>query len=109
MGCVLRKDVYKRQIIFCPFVREGRIEVLLPIFKKIIEAGGEVIVYTRSVSEHVRLYQKKARDLIDNLRREGVIVRIRKNMHEKVILIDDTLVSVSYTHLDVYKRQPILS
>ena len=30
--------------------------------------------------------------MIDNLRREGVIVRIRKNMHEKVILIDDTLV-----------------
>ena len=86
------KNASKRVIIFCPFVREGRIEVLLPIFKKIIEAGGEVIVYTRSVSEHVRLYQKKARDLIDNLRREGVIVRIRKNMHEKVILIDDTLV-----------------
>ncbi len=86
------KNANKRVIIFCPFVREGRIEVLLPVFKEIMEAGGEVIVYTRSVSEHVRTYQKKARDLIDNLRKKGIIVRIRKNMHEKVILIDDALV-----------------
>nr|WP_286172753.1 AAA domain-containing protein [Acetanaerobacterium sp. MSJ-12] len=97
------KNASRRVIIFCPFVREGRIEILLPIFEEIIEAGGEVIVYTRSVSEHVRTYQKKARALIDNLRRKGVIVRIRKNMHEKVILIDDTLVWQGSLNLLSYK------
>ncbi len=86
------KGASKRVIVFCPFVREGRIEFLLPIFKEIIEAGREVIVYTKPVNEHKWDYQKKARALIDNLRREGVIVRIRRSMHEKVILIDDTLV-----------------
>ena len=86
------KNARKRVIIFSPFVREGRIEVLLPIFKGTIVAGIEVIVYTRSVNEHEKDYQKKARELIDQLRREGVIVRIRKQMHEKVILIDDSLV-----------------
>ncbi len=86
------KNASKRVIIFCPFVREGRIEVLLPIFEGIIKAGGEIIVYTRSISEHVRAYQRKARTLIDTLRRKGVAVRIRKHMHEKVILIDNALV-----------------
>lgn len=51
-----------------------------------------MIIYTRPVSEHQDSYQTTARSLIDSLRKEGAVVRIRKNMHEKVILIDDTIV-----------------
>lgn len=86
------KSTSTRLIIFCPFIRKGRIEILLPIFKQIIKRGGEVIVYTRSVSEHAGFYQKAARNLIDGMRRDGITVRIRKGMHEKVILIDDVVV-----------------
>lgn len=86
------KHVHNRVIIFCPFVRKQRIDQLLPLFKKITESGNQVIIYTRPVSEHQDSYQTTARSLIDSLRKEGAVVRIRKNMHEKVILIDDTIV-----------------
>lgn len=81
-----------RVIVFCPFVREGRIDFLLPIFQNIIKSGCEVVVYTRSMSEHFKDYQRIALKLIDSLRSKGITVRIRRNMHEKVILIDDKLV-----------------
>lgn len=86
------KHVHNRVIIFCPFVRKQRIDQLLPLFKKITESGNQVIIYTRPVSEHQDSYQTTTRSLIDSLRKEGAVVRIRKNMHEKVILIDDTIV-----------------
>lgn len=86
------KHVHNQVIIFCPFVRKQRIDQLLPLFKKITESGNQVIIYTRPVSEHQDSYQTTARSLIDSLRKEGAVVRIRKNMHEKVILIDDTIV-----------------
>ncbi len=98
------RNVSKRVIIFCPFVREGRIEALLPVFREIIDAGGEIIVYTRSVKEHMGTYQRKARALIDDLRREGITVRIREKMHEKVILIDDRLVWQGSLNLLSYKN-----
>ena len=55
-----------------------------------------MIVYTRSVNEHAGFYQKAARNLIDGMRRDGITVRIRKGMHEKVILIDGSLNLLSH-------------
>lgn len=86
------KNATMRAVIFCPFVQEKRIQFLLPIFQEMIGAGVTITIYTKPVNEHEKEYQKTARKLIDYLRRQGLAVRIRKNMHEKVILIDDKLV-----------------
>jgi len=79
-------------IIFCPFVREGRIQYLLPHFEKLKGGGVNIIVYTRSVREHSEKYQPKVRSIIDDLRRRGIIVLTRTEMHEKVIVIDHRIV-----------------
>ncbi|MFT4106350.1 MAG: AAA domain-containing protein [Lacrimispora sp.] len=86
------KEAKEEIVIFCPYVREGRIDSLQPHFEKAIEAGVKIIVYTRPVPEHEKKYQAIARKLIDELRRIHITVRMRGEMHEKVVIMDSQLI-----------------
>lgn len=86
------KEAKQEIIIFCPFIREGRIDFLQPYFEKAVEVGVKIIVYTRPVTDHEERYQGIARKLIDGLRGIKVSVRMRNEMHEKVIIMDNYLI-----------------
>lgn len=85
-------SVEKRMIIFSPFMTENRLARLLPVFHDSINMGKEIIVITRPLSDRgkseVTHYQKCEKELIDI----GVKVIHKKGMHEKLVIIDDSVV-----------------
>lgn len=85
------QNARKRIIIFCPYVRNGRIERLLPLFEERIQAGVAIIVYTIPLNEHTPSYQATARGALRTLQQQGIIIRTRPKNHEKLLLIDDDL------------------
>lgn len=86
------KEVRQEIVIFCPYIRIGRIDFLQPYFEKAIESGVKIIIYTRPVIEHEEKYQAVARKLIDKLRHINITVRMRGEMHEKVVIMDSHLI-----------------
>lgn len=79
----------KRLIIFSAFMTEARLSVLLPTFVDAINAGKQIVVVTKTLSERTKedfyKYEKCEREL----RNVGVNVIHKKGMHEKVIFVDN--------------------
>lgn len=86
------KSFKQRLIIYSPFMTEARLSRLLPAFADAIQAGKQIIVVTKAMSERkkteVAPYQKCEKGLRDI----GVTIIHKRGMHEKLIFIDDDIV-----------------
>ncbi len=79
-------------IIFSPFMTENRVSIILPALYEAVSQGKRIVVITRP------LPKPGAKDYTQHLKCEnglkniGVSILHKKEMHEKVILIDDNIV-----------------
>lgn len=82
----------KRLIVFSPFMTEARLGILLPAFTDAINAGKQIIIVTKALSDRGKTelvqYQKCEKELRDI----GVSILHKKGMHEKLIFVDSEAV-----------------
>ncbi len=82
----------KRLIVYSPFMTEARLSILLPAFTDAINAGKQIIIVTKALSDRGKTelvqYQKCEKELRDI----GVSILHKKGMHEKLIFVDSEAV-----------------
>ena len=72
--------------VFCPFLDYGPVQTWLDRLKLRVKAGVKVTVFTRAHKAG-----DKGTKLAEHIRRAGCEVVERERMHEKVLIIDDTV------------------
>jgi len=85
-------SIENRMIIFSPFMTENRIGQLVSEFNDTIKKGKEIIVITRPLSDRGKgeaTHYKKCEEELINI---GVKLIHKKGMHEKLVIIDDSVV-----------------
>lgn len=77
--------------IYCAFLNRKPVERWLKHLTPRIARGVRVTVFTRPVSDHQDQNAERHRAQIQRLQKEGCEVRTRERMHEKVVVLDDTV------------------
>jgi hypothetical protein len=75
-------------IIESPFITVSRIELLLPIFRKLSRRGVQIVVNTRHPDEHEGDYCRQAAEAVAALQDIGAIVLYTGGHHRKLAIID---------------------
>lgn len=86
------KNFKKRLILYSPFITENRISNLLPYFADKINAGKEIVVVTKALSDRGKRELSQYEKIENELSKIGVFVIHKKGMHEKLIFVDDNIV-----------------
>lgn len=83
-----------RVVIYSPFMTQNRVGQMAPHIKAAIGRGVRVYVITKTATEEERGKRQLAtyREIEASLADWGVVVAHKRNMHEKVVLIDDEVV-----------------
>lgn len=81
----------QRIVIFSPFITEKRLSQLLPHFYDAVNQGVQIIIITKALSDHKESEKATYAKCIKVLRDCGVHVIHKKNMHEKLIFIDNDI------------------
>lgn len=81
----------RQMIIYSPFMTENRISILLPSFENAISSGKQIIVITKAMSDRGKKDAFQYKKCEDILEQHGIIVIHKEGMHEKNIIIDDTV------------------
>lgn len=82
------KAFKKRLIIYSPFITESRLGMLLPFLVDAINAGKQIIVVTKALSDRGKTELTQYQKCEKELRNIGVSILHKKGMHEKLIFID---------------------
>ncbi|WP_049576351.1 AAA domain-containing protein [Nocardiopsis sp. SBT366] len=77
--------------IYCAFLNRKPVERWLKHLIPRIAQGVRVTVFTRPVSDHQDQNAERHQVQIQRLQKEGCEVRTRERMHEKVVVLDDTV------------------
>ena len=75
-------------IIESPFIAERRMELLLPILRKLSRRGIRIVVNTRHPDEHEGDYGRQAAEAIVTLQDIGATVLYTGGHHRKLAIID---------------------
>ncbi|RLF01380.1 MAG: hypothetical protein DRK00_11555 [Thermoprotei archaeon] len=78
-----------RILIYSPFLYNEAVERYLGVMETATKRGMEIVVHTLTPEHRNVRYKEMHRRLIEKLRRAGVEVRERRNMHEKAVIILD--------------------
>jgi hypothetical protein len=78
-------------IIESPFMTEKRMQVLLPILKKLRAKNIRIIVNTKPFDEHEPIYREQAIWAVGIMQDMGIDVLLTSGHHRKLAIIDDTL------------------
>lgn len=85
-----RQDVYDAQkelVIYSPFIGAKRTQMLIPLLEERCKAGLTITVVTSSTN-------KLDQEAEHQLRNIGVKMHKKKDMHEKMVFIDDTILYI---------------
>lgn len=84
----------KREVIIeCPFITSTRMEILLPIFKKLLNKGVKIHIVTRDPVEHDEFYRYQATNEILMCCELGIrCTLVKGNFHRKLAIIDKTVI-----------------
>jgi hypothetical protein len=82
------KGVKQRLIILSPFISIRRSSIFMDYFKSMREQGIEIKLHTRPVNQQTGEMANQSEIVIRQLRDIGVKVTERRNMHQKVAIID---------------------
>ena len=85
------KKCKERIVIFSPFITANRLSELLPDMHDTIMQGKRVIVITKALSDRSSKDIASYTKYVDELRKIGVEVVYKKGMHEKIVIIDDSV------------------
>lgn len=116
---IIKTDIQsanKRIIIYCAFMTEKAVAPLLPYFKDAISRRCSIIIITKDYDEFrgTMLQQKKQCESI--LKQTGIQIIHRKNMHHKLIFIDNSIAWIGSlnilsfggsTHEDMFRTESI--
>ena len=75
-------------IIESPFITASRMDLLLPIFRKLSRRGVRIFVNTRHPEEHEGDYCRQAAEAVVTLQDMGAIVLYTGGHHRKLAIID---------------------
>jgi len=89
------KDVLlakKSIVIFSGFITTKRVASYGEIFRARISEGIKIRCVTRPPEDNGSMSQEFSKDALDSLEHIGCAVDTRKNLHEKIIVVDDEIV-----------------
>lgn len=86
------KSFKSRLIVYSPFMTEMRLGTLMPAFTDAINAGKQIIVVTKALSDRGKSELTQYQKCEQELRNIGVSVLHKKGMHEKLIFVDSNAV-----------------
>lgn len=86
------KTVKERLILLSPFVSVRRSGVLMDYFRAMRERGMDIRIYTRPRNQQIGEMANQADVVIEQLRSIGATVIERRNMHQKVAILDNAIV-----------------
>lgn len=75
-------------VIESPFIRSGRVDQLLSILARLQRRGVQVLINTRTPSEHDTLYMAQAENAVAALQELGITVLFTVKHHRKIAIID---------------------
>lgn len=75
-------------VIESPFITTKRMNMLLPVFRRLRQRGVRVIINTRSPEEHDGIYQQQAADAILAMQALDIVVLYTSGHHRKIAIID---------------------
>lgn len=79
-------------IIESPFVSSSRMELLTPIFSKLLTKGVKIHLITRDPAEHDEFFRDQATNEILNCKQMGVnIILLNGHHHRKLAIIDQNI------------------
>ena len=84
-------DAKDRVIIYSPFITQDRLAIMEPSFKSAVERGVMVFVITKALGDRGKRELSNYRMLEDTLERWGVVVIHKRRMHEKLAIIDNSI------------------
>lgn len=85
------KIVKQRLIILSPFVSIRRSSTFMDFFKAVVSRGIEMTLYTRPTNQQIGEMANQSEVVLSQLRSIGVNVIERRNMHQKVAVIDNDI------------------
>lgn len=85
-------DATKSIVIVSPYIQKDRVSNLLPIFRKLLLSGTEIIIYIHAANTFVPKYQSDIRNAIAALKESGVTVVERQALRQKYAIIDENIV-----------------
>ena len=85
-----------RILIYSPYLYDEAVERYLGVMETATKRGVEIIVYTLTPEHRSIRWKDRHKALIEKLRKAGVEVRERTNMHEKAVIILDEENMVAY-------------
>jgi hypothetical protein len=85
------RTIKERLIVLSPFITVNRSGRLMELFRAIIGRGEEIRVYTRPRNQQTGEMANQADVVIKQLRSIGVKVIERRNMHQKVAIVDNAI------------------
>jgi hypothetical protein len=80
---------WRRVVIYSPFITENRIAQLQPQFRAAIARGVQICVVTKAIGDRPSRESQSYRKLEAGLEDWGVLVVHKRNMHEKLVFVDD--------------------
>jgi len=83
--------VKRRLIILSPFVTERRCNMLMDYFQALVNSGIEVKIFTRPQTQQSGEMANQFERVAEQYRNMGVKVIERRNMHQKIAIIDDNI------------------
>jgi superfamily I DNA and/or RNA helicase len=83
------KIVKQRLIILSPFVSIRRSTRFMDLFKAMVDRNVEIKIYTRPISQQVGEMANQSNIVLNQCRSIGVNVIEKRNMHQKVAIIDN--------------------
>ena len=85
-----------RILIYSPFLYDEAVERYLGVMETATKRGVKIIVYTLTPEHRSIRWKDKHKTLIEKLRKVGVEVKERMNMHEKAVIVLDEENMVAY-------------
>jgi len=85
------KTVKQRVMILSPFVSVRRAGMSMDYFRAMIMRGVKITIYTRPANDQTGHMAYQAEVVVTQLRNIGVSVVERRNMHQKVAILDDSV------------------
>ncbi|MFC1928650.1 AAA domain-containing protein [Chloroflexota bacterium] len=83
------RNVRQRLMILSPFTSVNRAGIFMDYFKAMIGQGVDIRIYTRPVNQQVSEVASQSEIVVGQLRSIGVNVIERRNMHQKVAILDN--------------------
>jgi len=95
-------DAIERVIIYSPFITQDRLAIMEPSLKSAVESGVRVFTITKALGDRGKRELSNYRMLESTLEKWGVVVIHKRRMHEKVAIIDNSILWIGSLNILSY-------